>query len=322
MSSLSRLARSQDGRITLVFLLVVVGQAVLVPRFTESAGNVFIRAAADGLVALGLMTVILQGELDLSVGSTLALAGTLTAGLSNEVGYPIAVAVAVAAGAAVGITNGLIVTRAHVNSFIGTLGMMVAIRGLAFVYSGGLPISGPSLDAAVAFSSPFIWELTPRVLVMLTVAALLGFFLLRARIGRDLYAVGGNREAAAAAGIPVERRIWLGFIISGCCAGLAGSLIAIELNTGSPVLGVQTALIAITAIVIGGTGLTGGRGSAYGTLIGILILSALAVGLNLARVPSSHQQVITGAILVAVVLADQVRVRPRWFGSLVARASS
>lgn len=322
MSSLGRLARSQDGRITLVFLLVVVVQVILVPRFTESAGNVFVRAAADGLVALGLMTVILQAELDLSVGSTLALAGTLTAGLANDIGYPLAVAVAVAAGAAVGMVNGLIVTRAHVNSFIGTLGMLVAVRGLAFVYSGGLPISGPSLDVAVAFSSPFIWEFTPRVLVLLAVAALLGLFLARARIGRDLYAVGGNREAAAAAGIPVERRIWLGFIISGVCAALAGALVAIELNTGSPVLGVQTVLIAITAIVIGGTSLTGGRGSAYGTLIGILILAALAVGLNLARVPSSLQQVITGAILVAVVLVDQVRARPRWFQSLVARGGS
>jgi len=322
MSTLGRFARSQDGRITLVFLLVLAVQAVLVPRFTGSAGNIFIRAAADGLVALGLMTVILQGELDLSVGSTLALAGTLTVGLANDLGYPAAVAVTVVAGTLVGIVNGLIVTRAHVNSFIGTLGTMVAVRGLAFVYTGGLPLSGPSLDAAVAFSSPFIWELTPRALVMLSVAALLGLFLARAHIGRDLYAVGGNREAAAAAGIPVERRIWLGFIISGGCAALAGALVAIELNTGSPVLGVQTVLIAITAIVIGGTSLTGGRGSAYGTLIGILILAALAVGLNLARVPSSHQQVITGAILVAVVLADQVRARPRWFASLVARAGS
>lgn len=302
-----------------VFFVSYVTFATTVPRFVDSGGNLLVRAAADGIVALGLMTVMVQGELDLSVGSTLALSAALTMGMAGSVGYPAAALIGVVVGALIGFANGLIVTRAHVNSFIATLGTMVAIRGLVFAYTGGQPISGPSLDVAVSFSQPVLLGLTPRVLLLFGAALGVGVLLAATKVGRDLYAVGGSREAATAAGIRVERRLWLGFVVSGVLASIAGSVISIELNTGSPVLGSQTALVAITATVIGGTSLMGGRGTALGTLLGVLVLASIGVGLNLARVPSSYQQVITGAVLVAVVLADQARGRPRWLRGPISR---
>ncbi len=306
------LERRPETRIAMVFVFVILILSFVAPGFSGSADLTLGRTAADGLAALGMTAVIVQGELDLSVGSILALAGVLTIGLEPH-GLLIAVPIALVAGIAIGLVNGFLVTRGGISSFIATLGTMIAVRGLVFTYTNGLPISGSNLDASLAMAKPLFGFLTPRVLVFIVAAVVLQVFMANTRIGRDFYAVGGNREAALAAGIPVERRIWTGFMISGFLAALAGVIVAIELDTGSPVLGTQTALVAITAVIIGGTSLLGGRGTILGTVLGELVLAALTTGLILLNVPSSYQQVVTGALLVGVVLLDQLQARrPRW----------
>jgi ribose transport system permease protein len=306
------LERRPETRIAIVFVVVMVILSGVAPGFSGSPDLTLGRAAADGLAALGLTAVIIQGELDLSVGSILALAGVLTIGL-EPLGLQVAVPIALGAGIAIGLINGLLVTRGGISSFIATLGTMIAVRGLVFTYTKGLPISGSNLDASLAMAKPLVGFLTPRVLIFIVAAMLLQLFMSSTRIGRDFYAVGGNRDAALAAGIPVERRIWTGFMISGFLAAIAGVIVAVELDTGSPVLGTQTALVAITAVVIGGTSLLGGRGTILGTVLGELVLAALTTGLILLNVPSRYQQVITGALLVGVVLLDQMQARrPRW----------
>lgn len=307
-----RLGRRPDVRIALIFAALFVSMAFAVPGSAGAFDLTLGRVATDGLVALGLTLVIVQGELDLSVGSTLALASAVTIKLEH-LGLVVAVLIACAVGVGVGLCNGLLVTRVRINSFIATLGTMVALRGVVFTYTGGSPVSGSNIDASLAITRKFVWFLTPRMLILIGVAILVHLFMSRTRLGRDFYAVGGNREAALAAGIPVERRIWLGFCMSGFLAALAGATLGIELATGSPVIGSDSALIAIAAVVIGGTSLLGGRGTVPGTVLGFLTIGTLATGLNLKGVSSSYQQVITGLILIGVVLADQIRGRsPRW----------
>lgn len=298
---LDALRRRTEWRATLLLIIVVTGFGITQPSILTSYGVTLEQIALYGLVALGLTLVILQGELDLSVGSVLALAGTVMASQQNVL---IGVILGLCVGILAGLVNAALVVFAGVNSFIATLGTLFALGGLAFVVSGGTPVPVKDINTAIAFGSPAIGPITPRVIIFFVIFALLQIFLTRTRIGREFYAVGGNRQAAVDAGIPVRRRLFTSFIICGLLASLAGIVDALELTSANPTAGSDVLLSGIAAAVLGGILLNGGRGSLVGTLIGAAALGTLQVGLNFAGVTSEVQEITIGAVLVLAVTTD------------------
>jgi inositol transport system permease protein len=255
---------------------------------------------------VGVTFVLLTGGVDLSLGSVVALAGVVAAYCAQPpMGSPLVpVLAAVAAGAACGALNGCIITKGRVAPFIVTLGMMTVARGLALVVSGGRPVSG--LEARfMALGGGDIGGVPIPVVVLGGVALAAGVFLSRFKLGRYVYAVGGNERAAHASGIPVDAVKMLAYIVSAAAAGLAGAVLAARITTGQPNAGVGYELDAIAAVVIGGTSLAGGVGGIGGTLAGALLMGVINNGLDLVNVPSYYQQIAKGAIIVGAVVLDR-----------------
>lgn len=300
------LARRTEGRAVVLLIAVLVAAVAFEPVVFSSFQVVLGRVALIGLVALGLTAVILLGELDLSVASTLALSGVVMASIPDPV---LGVAAALATGLVVGLINSFFVVVVGINSFIATLGMLFALRGGAFVLSGEEPVRLTNIDAGIAFGAPLIGPLTPRVLLFFLVFAALQVFLSRTRIGREFYAVGGNRQAAIDVGIPVRRRLVLGFLISGVVASLAGVINTLERTAADPTAGSTVLLASFAAAIIGGVLLNGGRGTVLGTLIGALALSILQVVLTLSGVQVDIQDIFVGSILLIAIISDPTRLR-------------
>jgi ribose/xylose/arabinose/galactoside ABC-type transport system permease subunit len=305
-----------DNRIYLIFAVTFVVFLVFVPdlRSVPALKNLLVRASIDGLMAVGVTVVILSGQLDLSVGAILALAGVVAIGLQDPLGPYLAAVAGIAAGGLVGALNGFLVVKAGVNSFIVTLATMIGIRGVAMTLTGAAPIRGldPFFGASVdrAIFGP-LWEqlgtfITPRIVIFLGVILASHYVLTRVRQGRNVYAVGGNTEAARLSGINVGGYQFGAFVFSGLTAGLAGTILALSLNTGSPIVGSFSVLPVIAAVVIGGTSLTGGSGSMLKTLMGVLLLALIKTGMNLAGLEIYVQNLVLGLILVIVVLIDAV----------------
>jgi ribose/xylose/arabinose/galactoside ABC-type transport system permease subunit len=297
-----RALRRPELRALVLFALLLVVLAFWEPAVFSSYDVVLQTAAVTMLVAAGLMAVLVQGELDLSVGATLALAGVLVAKTSDSL--ILASAVALAAGVAVGVVNGLIVTRLGVNSFIATLGTMITLGGLALVLSHAQQVPIRDWQSGVSFGQKVLGGLTPRILISLALVALLHLGLARTRIGRDFYAVGGNRPAALDAGIPARRRLMTGFVVCSVTAALAGVILTIELTTADPNAGNTVLLNSIAAAVIGGASLNGGRGTVLGSTIGAIGLAGLTVGLEFAGVSPNVLDMTVGAVLILAVSAD------------------
>jgi ribose transport system permease protein len=247
-----------------------------------------------------------MGELDLSVASTLAVSGVVVA-LIPDVRLGILAALAV--GILIGVVNAFFVAIVGINSFIATLGMLFALRGLAFVLSDEAPIKITDVDAAIAFGQPLIGPITPRVLIFILAFIAIQMFVSRVKAGREFFAVGGNRQAAYDAGIPVKRRIFTGFMISGFVAALAGVINTLERTAADPTAGATVLLASFAAAIIGGNYLKGGRGSIVGTLIGATALGVLQVALTLSGVEVPIQQIFIGTILLLAVTTDPANLR-------------
>jgi ribose/xylose/arabinose/galactoside ABC-type transport system permease subunit len=299
-------ARRTEGRgvALLAVILIVVGltQPLVFTAYPVSLG----RIALIGIVALGLTAVILMGELDLSVASTLALSGVIMASIPD---IRLGILAALATGLIVGAINAFFVAVIGINSFIATLGMLFALRGLAFVISDEAPVSISDKEVGIAFGLPLIGPLTPRVLIFVLVFIAIQVFVSRVRIGREFFAVGGNRQAAYDAGIPVKRRILTGFLISGFVSSLAGVINTLERTTADPTAGSTVLLASFAAAIIGGNYLKGGRGSIVGTLIGATSLGVLQVALTLSGVQVPVQEIFIGAILLLAVTTDPNNLR-------------
>jgi len=271
--------------------------------------NVVAQNSMVGLIALGMTFVILTGGIDLSVGSLVAVAGVVAAGLAGQ-GTPVAVAAGVAVGAALGLTNGLLIAKARIQPFIMTLAMMIAARGLALVYTGEKTISVPAaargfvelgrgkLDLGT-LSLPY------PVLILLAAYALAWLVLNYTRFGRHTYALGDSEEAARLMGLNVGRVTVGVYTLSGALAGLAGVLLTSRLGTGQPVAATGWELDAIAAVVVGGTLLTGGQGGVGSTLVGMLLLALIFNIFNLEGwISPWWQLVLRGVILLAVVIVQ------------------
>jgi ribose/xylose/arabinose/galactoside ABC-type transport system permease subunit len=294
--------------IVVAIVLEAVVFAAIAPAFLSVPNllNVALSIAITGILAVGMTAVILTGGIDLSVGSVAALAGVVAAMIAAQGGGAVlwGALAALAIGLAVGAFNGLMIARFRVPPFVTTLAMLTICRGLAFIVTGGrstgnLPASFGFLGRARLFGVPV------PVLLMLLVFAAGWFVLKRMTFGRYVYAVGGNREAAYLAGVNTRRVTLLVYVLNGFLVGLAGLVLASRLGAGVPNAGLQYELDVIAAVVVGGTSLTGGRGSVIGTFWGAVFIGVLNNGLNLAGVDPYIQKIALGVVLLLAVLADQ-----------------
>jgi ribose transport system permease protein len=294
----------------LVILCATLG--VLSDHFLtfENLINVFRQSSVNALVALGQLVVIITAGIDLSVGSIMGLSCVLAA-MMLKAGVPPAVALAgsLAIGGALGAVNGTLLTKLRLpHPFIPTLGMMNVARGLALVISGGFPIS--ELPGGFRFwgAGTVLWIPAP-VIVVIFFCAIFHVFLTRTTVGRDIYAIGGNPQAARLSGVPLDARLILVYTLSGLMAGAAAIVLAGRMNSGFPLAGAGAELDAIAAVIIGGASFFGGVGTVGGTLVGALIMGVLRNGLNLLNVSASWQTVVIGVVIVGAVLVDVIRKR-------------
>jgi inositol transport system permease protein len=307
----SRLRRL-GPRVGLVAALVLLFAALSLarPNFLTVANliNLVRQISINGILAVGVTFVLLTGGVDLSLGSLVALTGVAAASFAHPGQFPVIVPVAIGilAGAACGVLNGVVITRGRVAPFIATLGMMTAARGLALLISQGKPVSNLSGSFTVIGSGQ-VWGVPLPVLVLCLVALAASVVLRKFRMGRYLYAVGGNQSAARASGVRVNRVKMFAYTLCGALAGLAGVVLAARITTGQPNAGVGYELDAIAAAVIGGTSLSGGTGGAGGTVLGALLMGVINNGLDLLNVPSYYQQIVKGVIIVGAVWMDRSR---------------
>lgn len=265
--------------------------------------NILLQTSTIGLLALGMTYVMINGNIDLSVGAVLGLAASLSVGL-QDYGIPLAVMVALASGLILGAINGLIVWRTGVNAFIVTLGAMIGVRGLIFIYTEEQSFYATNF-AFSDFGASTIGPFPVLAIIFLLCTLVMHLVLKKTGHGRNTFAVGGNPEAALDAGIRIGRNMMINFIIVGFFAALAGVLLATQMGAATPNLGRDYELWTITAVVLGGTKLTGGYGSITGTLGGVLAIGILRNGMNMMQVPAFYVLVILGAILITVLIIDQ-----------------
>jgi ribose/xylose/arabinose/galactoside ABC-type transport system permease subunit len=281
----------------------------------RNIGNIFRQISFNAILALGEFLVIDTAGIDLSVGSTLALAMMTTAVLAKA-GYPwpIVIAAPFIVGLLVGIVNGLGLTKLRLpHPFIMTLGMLNIARGLTNLVSGGVPISGLPDQVrwmgAANINVTETFDIPVSLLVILVTYALVGFFLQYTRTGRHVYAIGGNPQAARVSGIAVNRTLILVYGLCGMLAGFSGLLLAGRTNSGFPNAGLGQELDAISAVIIGGASFFGGRGTVLGVFAGALVIGLMRNILNLRNVQVFWQQVLIGVVIIAVVYLDVLRRR-------------
>jgi ribose transport system permease protein len=297
----------------LLALLVLCGiSGVLSEHFLtwENALNVFRQSAVNALMASGQLLVIITGGIDLSVGSNAGFCCVIVAMLLKA-GVPagLSALAAIAAGTMLGATNGVLLTKLHLpHPFIPTLGMMNVARGLALVISGGFPISELPTRFRFLGAGSIGW-IPAAVIVVLAFCAMFHLLLTRTTVGRDIYAIGGNKQAAVFSGVPVDARLILVYALSGVTAAVAAIVLAGRMNSGFPLAGVGGELDSIAAVIIGGASFFGGVGTVGGTLVGALIIAVLRNGLNLMNVSAYWQMVVIGVVIVAAVWVDVIRQR-------------
>lgn len=303
---------SGAGPIILLALLFAA-LAVLVPDFMglRNLKGLILSVSLVGMIAATMMFVLALREVDLSVGSIVALAGVLCAEVITSSGSVwLGVGAGLAAGALVGLFNGVVVARFKVNSLIATLATMEIVRGLAFLASGGEAVSISKEQFYVLGSGTFLGVGFPVWITILCFAGL-GVVLNATVFGKNVLAIGGNPEAARLAGVPVDRVRIIVFALQGLVAGLAGIVLAARITSGQPNTSQGLELAVISACVLGGVSLSGGVASIFGVIVGVLIMGAAQNALNLLDVPTFYQYVVRGGILLLAVIVDQLRQRAR-----------
>jgi ribose transport system permease protein len=295
-------------------LMVALALEVIVfstqsPYFFDSVNltNIGRAMAIVGIVAVGATIVMVSGGFDLSVGSVMAAAGMLSAWTLNEgAGVLVALAAAVALGGAVGLVNGALISYARINPLIATLAMLGIVRGMAFVISGGDEIV-VSDQSFLDFGTAEVAGIPLTVVLMLVAFLAFGWAMPRTRFGRYAYAIGSNARASKLAGIRVSRWRLAFYGIAGILAALAGLVTVARVGSAQPTANLGAELDVITAVILGGTSLNGGRGRLFGTFLGLLLIAVLNNGLVLVDVPTYWQQVVKGGVLLGAVFLDELR---------------
>lgn len=295
--------------IFVVFIVLVIILMILSPNaFAKPRNliNVVKQASINGVLACGMMFVIIAGGIDLSAGSVVAMSGVVAAYLAQMQGLPIFVPIlgALGTGALIGLVNGFGAAYAELPPFIITLATMSIVRGVALILSGGSPVFGLQ-EQFEGIAGISIANVIPiLVLYFLLIAVFSGFILNKTVFGRHVYAIGGNSITAKVSGINVKSMLLRVYIICGVFSGIAGLLIASRTMQGSPTVGVGYEMDAIAAVVIGGVSMSGGSGKWYGTIIGALLLALISNGLDILGVSSNFQQIIKGIIIAVAVYLD------------------
>ena len=303
------LAGQRETSVALMILLLVLylGYAnsfFLTPRNLLNVGR---QASVVSIVALGEALVIIARGLDLSVGSTLGLAAVISAYVARATGSEaLALLAGLGSGGLVGAVNGLLFTRLNINPFIATLGTLSVARGLALLITGGIPISFAAAFAGF-LGAGHLWGAPASLVVMLVLATMFHVFASRTRIGRNIYAIGDSPAAARLAGIDVEGTRMLVFVLGGLVAGLGGIILAGNLASANPDLGRGYELDVIAAVILGGTALSGGRGSILGVVLGALLMALLGNAFVLLGISAHWQVVCKGLVIILAVGIDGIR---------------
>ena len=267
--------------------------------------NILRQVAVLGILTAGMTFVIISGGMDLSVGSQLGLTGVLCAMFITEfqINDFVSVVLAVLTATAFGVITGLLIVSLNVSAIVITLGMQTVIRGFAYIFSGGIPIYDIP-EELVFIGQGYIGPIPVPVIIMLVIVLIMGFILHKTYFGRYVYAIGGNVEAARLAGVQVNKILVALYAVSGFLSGIAGIILMGRVSSGAPTSGQGTEMEVITAVIIGGVSINGGKGNMVGAFFGALIIGILSNGLTIMNVGQYYQDVITGLVLILAVAFD------------------
>jgi ribose transport system permease protein len=295
-----------------IFLIWAIYLALNTRNFatTNNLFTVLRQASIIGVVAIGAHTIILLGDIDLSLAANLSLSGVVMAALIINNGVPTlgAALVALALGAAVGLINGLVITRLRINAIITTLGMMSILEGLAFMLTQGKTVFGDPLDSLKFLSSGTLFDAIPVPVIVLFISYAVAFVVLRrTTYGARVFAAGNNPRAAWLSGVNVDRVKVVTYIIAGTLAGFGGVMQVARQGTATAGMGADFLFPILTAVVLGGASLTGGRGKIVNTLIAAIFLTTITNGMVLLGISIYTQRVISGLILIVALSLDRLR---------------
>jgi ribose transport system permease protein len=308
-----RYIRPKSGILIALFLMCGT-LSFLSPAFLTQNNlmNVLRQVSTNANLAFGMTLAIIIGGIDLSVGSVLAVSGTLASGLIAVGGLPIwlAVLIGLACGALLGLFNGFVISRTGIAPFIVTLAMMQVARGLAYVYTGGMPIR-VFVDAYNFLGNGYLGPIPLPVIYSLAIFLVMCFLLYRTKFGRYVYALGGNRSAAVYSGINIGRVQITVFGLLGFLSAISGIVLCARMYSGQPTAGNGAEMDAIAAAVLGGTSMSGGIGTLGGTLIGVFVIGILNNGLNLMNIDSFWQLIVKGIVILLAVYVDTLKKKSR-----------
>ena len=312
---------SNSGQVislSIVFVLLLLLFSIFTDSFFSGPNliNIARQVSFVGIAAIGATMVLLIGGIDLSIGSLVALTGVTAASLMVNTSIPpfVCMLIGILVGTLGGVVNGLVITRLKIPALITTLATLTIYRGISYTAVGGLPVFGLPKgkflwfkEGVMAIGKGYIWIIPVPVILMIIFFTLGWFFLYRTYTGRHIYAFGGNEEAARLSGIKTDRVQMIVYAIAGTLAGLTGMMIMARVNSGQPSVASGFELEVITAVVLGGVSISGGRGSLWGVLLGVLIIGVLNNGLIIMNVSEYNQLVIRGLVLLIAVGMDQLR---------------
>lgn len=296
----------RKGGVILGFLVLCAAISIATPAFLTKTNilNLLRQSSIVGVIAAGMTFVIISGNFDISVGAIAAFCGAITLkALLSGVFLPFAIFLGLLSGAFIGLINGVLVAKLGMPSLIATMGMVTVVRGSLLILTGGYPISGTTKAFANIGNGYIIGIPIPVIIFMITIL-ISHIILTKTRFGRYIYSVGGNSEASRLSGINVDFYKISVFVINGLLAALAGIILTSRLSTATPVAGEGYDMDAIAAVVIGGTSVAGGEGSALKTIIGVLLMSVINNGFNLLGINIYFQYVFKGFIIIAAVGFD------------------
>lgn len=298
------------GTLVLIFIAFSLASPEIFPTWGNIV-TILYSTVVIGLLALGATFVITTAGIDLSVGTAMALCAVMSGLFIVNLGLPVPLGIllAILFGGLVGLINGVNVAILDLPPFIATLAMMMVAGGLALVFSGAAPIYFEQPSYMWLSTGSIIPSVPNAVLVLLVAAVIAAVLMSRTVLGRYAMAIGANKEAASLAGVAVNRWLIVIYTVGGLFTGLGGVMISARLGSAQPATGMGYELDAIAAVVIGGTSLSGGRGTIAGTLIGALIISTLTNGLQILSIPQEWQDVLLGAVILVAVFIDRLRKR-------------
>jgi ribose/xylose/arabinose/galactoside ABC-type transport system permease subunit len=294
-----------DKSVLIALILLFLVMSILKSSFLtyNNMINILTQISIYGVVASAMTMAIIAGEFDLSVSSIFAFSSIMFISLSGTIGIGPAILLVLLIGMAIGLFNGLLVSKAKINAFIVTLGTMVTFKGVSLFYTDGKPVRTTE-EIIYKMGNGRILNIPYLIILFFIILIITEIILKKTIFGRNLYATGGNMKVARVAGIHVDFYKTIIFVILGLLSSVAGIMLACRLSAGSALYGGDLALSVVAAVVIGGTSLSGGKGSALKTLVGLLVVGVLYNSLSLLKIQAYYQEVVKGSILIIIVSLD------------------